>query len=136
MASKLPAALYVFDATCLIEFERTHALAFLSDLGTRVCIPSRVAREVNKPNTPLERWLQKNPGVVKRFVPGSQEEEIYYRLTIDSGSRLGDGEAAAIAMALNRSGLLVTDDRAASEVAQALGVACITTRALRSAPLV
>jgi predicted nucleic acid-binding protein len=116
---------YVFDADCLIELERRRALDVLTRLGDRVCIPTRVAREVNQPRTPLQRWLKENPGVVRRFVPGSDEEVIYYRLTLEQGPRLGDGEAAAIAMAGHRRAILVTRDRASTQAAVGLGVRCV-----------
>jgi predicted nucleic acid-binding protein len=129
------AALYVFDAACLIELERRNALALLTNLGDRVCIPTPVKREVNKRGTGLERWLAAHPRSVKRFVPGSREEEIYYRLTSEPGPLLGDGEAAAIAMAVNRSAVLVTDDKAAMDVGRAYGVDCMSTDMLLEKPM-
>ena len=128
-------SLYVFDAACLIELERSRSLSIVADLGERAIVPRRVEREVSKPGTLLERWLGQHRYAVKRFVPGSQEEQAYYELTRDNGPRLGDGEAAAIAVALNRGAVLVTDDRAAIEAAENLGIACMTTNEFLSAAL-
>ena len=127
--------IYVFDATALIELERQDLLSLLTALGDRVCVPTPVKTEVNRPGTHLEKWLRENPRAVKRFVPGSREEELYYDLTLTSGPALGAGEAAAIAIASHRGGVLVTDDQAARRVAAELSVNCIGIAAFLGTPM-
>jgi len=72
---------------------------------------------------------------IKRFVPGSPEEELYYHLTLTSGPALGAGEAAAIAIASHRGGMLVTDDQAAQRIAAELSVACIGIATFLAMPI-
>ena len=127
--------IYIFDATALIELERRDFLSVLTALGGRVCIPTPVKTEVNRPRTRLEKWLGENPRAVKRFVPGSPEEELYYQLTLTTAPALGAGEAAAIAIASHRRAILVTDDQAAQRIAAELSVTCMGIAAFLAMPI-
>lgn len=132
MSSTSASEQYVFDASSLIELERSNNLRILDGLGSRARVPQRVAREVNKEGTPLRRWLIRNPRNITKFaIP--REGELYLKLM---GSKsIDDGEAAAIAIAANRGWTLVTDDRPAKKAAIGLGVVCLSTKAFLERPL-
>jgi predicted nucleic acid-binding protein len=108
---------YVLDACSLIHIERRSDLKYLPQPDSRMFVPDRVAREVNKPGTRLHTWLKRHPKAITRFVG---EEGRLYLLFLREG--LDDGEAAALAMAEQRSATLVTDDKAARNLAVSRGV--------------
>jgi len=83
-----------------------------------------VAREVNQPRTPLQKWLAENSDRIARFLP--EEGSLY--LEFLRQPQIHDGEAAAIAIALNRRGALVTNDQAAGAKADAHGVSAMGTQ--------
>lgn len=97
---------FVFDASSLINIERKRKLGKLRKSKGAVLIPEKVAREVNVPNSPLHRFINRYPQVITSFQPN--EEEAYLRIRSQLG--IDDGEAAAIAVALKRKLPLVIDD--------------------------
>ena len=101
----------------LIETE-----AVLPRLFGRVLIPEMVAAELNRPATParVRQWLVQNPNWLERQ-PGSP--------TQGSPSRTRDaGERAAIELAQTVGAtLLLIDDRAGDDAAQARGLKTIGT---------
>lgn len=123
MSQRRPA--YVLDATSLIHFERSSDLRRLSTVEVKLFIPDRVAREVNRPRYPLQRWLEENLRLVTKMLP--EESRSYLKFKIQPETRLDDGEAAALAIALQRSAQLVTDDAAAQRKATSHGVAWLGT---------
>jgi predicted nucleic acid-binding protein len=128
-----PTAVYVFDASSLIQLERRKLLKILTELGDRVEIPERVKREVNTARSDLEGWLRKNPGRVARFL--TVEHSLYYQFIIQRDPSIGDGEAAAMATALNRGHVLVIDDATPRSKAQSHGVTCLSADQFLSQPL-
>jgi len=123
---------YVLDSSSLIHVERSSDLRKLPPPNVRLFIPDRVAREVNKPRQPLERWLQRHYSLVTRMLPDEGRDYLTFR--IQPETKLDDGEAAALAVAVNRDAALVTDDMAAQRKAASHGVRCLgTTDFLREA---
>ena len=123
MDSSTAAPRYVMDATSLIHFERSHDLSRLPSPGVRLFIPDRVAREVNKPRTRLERWLKRN----QRLVAGMLPEEGRLYLQFLRQPQIDDGEAAALAIASHREAEVVTDDIAAQRKADSHGLGYLGT---------
>lgn len=123
MSERHPA--YVLDATSLIHFERSKDLGRLPAAEVKLFIPDRVAREVNKPRYPLRRWLEENFRLVTKMLP--EESRSYLKFRIQPETKLDDGEAAALAIALQRSAQLVTDDGAAQRKATSHGVPWLDT---------
>ena len=119
----MPLPAYVLDSCSLIHLERSSDLRRLPPAETRMFVPDRVVREVNKPKTRLATWLRVNRRVVTRLLP--EEGRLYLRFVRDG---LDDGESAALAMALHREATLVTDDRAARAMASGMQVRSIETR--------
>ena len=119
--------IYVFDSSSLIHLERRRrGLDILSQLGDQVVIPSPVATEVRKPRTGLRDWLRRNQRCITGFLP--QEGAIY--LSMQVRASLGRGESAAIAIALHRRAVLVTEDKPAIDVARSQNVECISVEQL------
>lgn len=130
-ADETGSGLYVFDSSSLIQLERGGNLLVLTKLAERTIVPQRVAREVNQPRTPLERWLRENPRSVTPFLP--QEGSLY--LALLRQPEIHDGEAAAIAIALHREATLVTDDVPARRKAAGRAVPCVGTQEFLAKPL-
>lgn len=99
---------YVFDASSLINIERSRKMVQLRSLKGAVLIPKKVAEEVSQPNSPLARFVSSYPGVVTPFMT-AQEEDDYLRFC--SQRVIDQGEASAMAIALNRNKQLVIDER-------------------------
>lgn len=97
---------FVFDASSLINIERNRKIGKLRRAKGAVLIPEKVAKEVNMPNSPLHRFINRYPQVVTPFQ--ANEEELYLKVRSQIG--IDDGEAAAIAVALKRNLPLVIDD--------------------------
>lgn len=100
---------YVFDASALIELERGNHLRKLEN-PEGVIVPERVAREGRRLPRPLRSWLDRHLVLVSRFATRA-ESALYLELLAQTDPKIHDGEAAAIAMASARSGVLVSDDR-------------------------
>ena len=116
---------YVLDSCSLIHLEHRSDLKKLPPVDSRLFVPHRVAREVNKPRTRLHTWLKKHPHVVTQFV--GDEGHLYLLFLRE---RLDDGEAAALAIAEQRNATLVTDDKAARALAGQRQVRAIPTTTL------
>lgn len=125
MASSPPSHAYVLDATSLVYFERRKRLSRLQGSGVHLYVPDRVAKEVDKPGYPLEKWLKTNRRLVTRMLP--QEGRLYLRFRAQPETRLHDGEAAALAIAYHRTAKVVTDDEAARRKASSHGISFLTT---------
>lgn len=80
----------------------------LRKLKGALLIPERVAKEVSQPNTPLERFITMYPDVVTRLQTQAEEREY---LRFYSQRVVDEGEASAMAIALNRHKALVIDER-------------------------
>jgi predicted nucleic acid-binding protein len=99
---------YVFDASALINIERSRKMVLLRKVKGAILIPERVAEEIMQPRTPLERFIRSCRGVVSSF-RNVKEEHDY--LLFCSQWVIDEGEASAMAIALNRRLPLVTDER-------------------------
>ena len=100
----------VSDSTCLIGLERIGELNILPQLFDPIMIPPEVEREFGNNFS----WLQ----------PENLTSDVLVaalRLTVDAG------EAEAIALASEKSCLLISDDKQARSVAKRLGVTVIGT---------
>ena len=99
---------YVFDASSLINIERSKKMGRLRGLKGAVLIPEKVAEEVSQPNSALARFICSYPAVVTGF--NTRQEEDGY-LHFCSQRVIDQGEASAMAIALNRNIPLVIDER-------------------------
>ncbi len=115
---------YVFDSSSLISIERLRHMKVLRRRRNEAIVPEKVAGEVDQPGTPLANFLKRHPEVK---VGLSQPEEDKY-LEIRRQPGIDDGEAAAIALALNRALLLVIDDVKGRAKAQNHGINCLGWR--------
>jgi len=109
---------YVFDSSALINIERNNKITALRSRRGEILIPEKVAIEVNQPNSPLHRFVSRYKQVITEFQ--NNEEEKY--LIVRSQVGIDDGEAAAIAIALNRQLPLVIDDKKARTKAGSHGI--------------
>ena len=126
---------YVFDASSLINLERKDKeLSFLSGLGGRVFISQKVAEEVDEPRSGLSRWISRNGGCIKSLLP--EEDRLYRRFITQADLRIHDGEATALAIAFNRDGTLVIDDKVARRKAESHGIPCVSLEGLLNQALI
>lgn len=100
----------VSDSTCLIGLERIGRLNVLPALFNPIMIPPEVWREFGAKFS----WLQ-----IENLTSGVLAAAL--QLTVDAG------EAEAIALASEKSCLLISDDKQARRAAKRLGVAVIGT---------
>lgn len=111
----------VFDSSSLIELERMKELRILSYV--RVCVPEKVAEEVNQKGSDLARWINKNRNRIARMLPA--ESRTYMGLMVQSDPAIDDGEAVAIAIASHRGLELVIEDGAGRKAARNLGLSVL-----------
>ena len=100
----------VSDSTCLIGLERIGGLHILPALFDPIMIPAEVEREFGSKFS----WLQ-----TENLTSGLLVAAL--RLVVDAG------EAEAIALASEKSCLLISDDKQARATAKSLGVVVIGT---------
>lgn len=100
----------VCDSTCLIGLERVEELNILSALFEPIMIPPEVEREFGNKFLWLRIENLKNSSLVAAL-----------QLVVDAG------EAEAIALASEKSCLLISDDKQARSAAKRLGVKVIGT---------
>jgi predicted nucleic acid-binding protein len=112
---------YVFDSSSLIEIERNGKTGKLRRLRGEVLLPKKVAEEVAQPGTPLRRFISRYSDIISSFQPNEEEE--YLRIRSQIG--IDDGEASAIALALNRNLPLVIEDIRGRTKAQNHKVECL-----------
>lgn len=109
----------VADASPLIVFARAGRLDILRDLFGEVIVPPRVAAEAF-------RTAPARPGAAA--LAAATESWLCVEASTDLGTiealtpKVDPGEAEAIALAAQRSLLLLIDDRAGRRAAQAIGV--------------
>lgn len=115
MAFQMSLIQYVFDASSLINMERSRKIGKLKG---QVLIPEKVAIEINQPNTPLHRFISRFHQVITQFQNNEKEEY----LSIRSQVGIDDGEAAAIAIAIKRKLPLVIEDRKGKTKAENHGI--------------
>jgi predicted nucleic acid-binding protein len=113
---------YLFDSSSLINIERNKKMTVLRKRKGEVLIPQKVADEVKQPNTPLARFVSSFPDVVVQLK--GDEDRQYLRVRSQVG--IDDGEAAAIAVAMNRHLPLVIDDKKGSAKAANHGIQTYT----------
>lgn len=119
-------SLYVFDASSLINLERQDKLGHLSQLRDLVVIHDRIAKEVTKdPRSRLSQWIASHPrSITHIFLP--KETQLYIQLIQQKTPKVHDPEAIAIAIAWNRKGVLVCDDKPALQKANHYNVSSLT----------
>ena len=100
----------VSDSTCLIGLERIGKLNILPALFDPIMIPPEVEREFGS----VFSWLQ-----IENLTSGVLVAAL--RMVVDAG------EAEAIALASEKSCLLISDDKQARAAAKRLGVSVIGT---------
>lgn len=99
---------FVFDASALINIEQSGQMDRLRTFKGGVLISEKVAEEVNQRGKPLRRFISRYPEVVSPFVD-IQEEHDYLRFRRQPV--IHEGEASAMAIALNRNKCLVIDEK-------------------------
>ena len=99
---------YVFDASSLINIERTRRMRVLRSVKGAILIPERVGREVNVPGSALRRFILAYPDVVTPFVSVGERHE--YLRFCSQLRVIHEGEASAMAIALSRKKCLVIDE--------------------------
>jgi len=114
----------IFDASSLINIERTGNLGFIKKRKDSIIIPGGVYSEVNLPHSPLLNFIQRNPEMIAFFEP--TEEEEYLRIRSQIG--IHKGEAAAIALAVCRQLPLAIDDKNGKLKAESHGVRTLNWR--------
>ena len=100
----------VVDSTCLIGLEQIGRLDLLPNLFEPICAPPEVQRESGFSYEWLRIEAPANPNLVSAL-----------KVMVD------DGEAEAIALAVERNWKIVLDDRRARDLAQRLGLKIIGT---------
>lgn len=100
----------ISDSACLIGLERIQALDILPGLFGTIVIPPKVQQEFGT----VLPWLHVEN-------PSNPEFIASLKLMVD------DGEAEAIALAYEKGGRIILDDRHARKIAARLGVAMIGT---------
>lgn len=100
----------VLDSTCLIGLERIGQLGILSELFEPIIIPDEVSREFGNNFSWLEIETPPNSTLVSSL-----------KILVD------DGEAEAIALALEKNCKIVLDDKQARSIAKRLGLKVIGT---------
>ena len=100
----------VVDSTCLIGLEQIGRLDLLPNLFEPICAPPEVQRESGFSYEWLRIETPANPNLISAL-----------KLMVD------DGEAEAIALAVERNWKIVLDDRKARDLAQRLGLKIIGT---------
>ena len=103
---------FVMDSSSLINIEKNMRIKYLKQRKDEILLSERVAYEVAyhpkiKKNDPLRQFVLKNPEVITQFQ--DNEEDEYLRILTQQG--IDDGEASAMAIALNRGFPLVIDER-------------------------
>ena len=98
----------VFDASSLINLKNNKKMNFLRKRKGEILIPEKVADELKRGsrNDPLHKYVNKYPEVVVNFQNSEEDEYLIIRRQIG----IGDGEAAAITIAVQRDLPLVIDD--------------------------
>jgi len=89
-----------------------------------VIVPEKVAEEVGLPRSKLGRFLNQYPEIITPF--SIEEEGRYLEMRAQQG--IGDGEAAAISVALVRNFPLVIDDKKGRNKADNHGIRCLNWR--------
>lgn len=99
----------VFDTSSLINIKNNKKMKLLRQRKGEILIPEKVAKEINRGSSrdPLRRFIDRFPEVVSYFL--NNEEDEYLKVRSQIG--IGDGEAAAIAIAVKRNLPLVIDDQ-------------------------
>lgn len=100
----------VVDSTCLIGLEQIGRLDLLPNLFEPICAPPEVQRESGFSSEWLRIETPANPDFISAL-----------KVMVD------DGEAEAIALAVERNWKIVLDDRRARDLAQRLGLKIIGT---------
>ena len=110
----------VFDACSLINIKNKRKMNVLRSRRGEILIPEKVAEELNRGyiSDPLRRFVKRFPELIVSFQ--NNEEDEYLRVRSQVG--IGDGEAAAIAVALKRNLPLVIDDRRGKDKAVNHGI--------------
>ena len=114
---------FVFDSSALIDIEQSGHAADLPTPGVHYVVSPRVHKEVNKRGTPLYSWLRRKGAKFPQLRP--EEHSIYFELITQLDIKIHDGEATAIAMAMNRKGTLVISEGPGRTKAENHGVTCI-----------
>jgi len=116
----------VFDASTLILLAKIGLLDLvLGELGGTPSLPRAVEAECAAGRTPDALFIREHIRGGHLIVEEARELEVVYRLERDF--RLGRGEAEAVALALEKGGLVVaTDDRKAIQACKALRLDFVT----------
>jgi predicted nucleic acid-binding protein len=104
---------HVIDSSSLINIQRRYGILALRRRKGAILLPRKVAEEVAfDPRVskldPIKRFVEGNPQIISDFRTQVEEEE-YLRILKQPG--IGQGEAAAMAIAISRQLPLVIDEK-------------------------
>ena len=126
-----------FDTDCLSAFLWTENQCILPFLYSgRIVIPNQVYKELSYPNTRqlkerVDRMLRIKQASIESIEIGTAEFNLYRKMTAhpDAGHKIiDDGEAAAIAMAKERNGILASNNlRDIEDYVNEFGIEHVTT---------
>ncbi|HWP79287.1 MAG TPA: hypothetical protein VN446_01480 [Candidatus Acidoferrum sp.] len=129
-----------FDSDCLSAFLWVDRECILAKLYPgRIAIPSQIYRELSHPGlnhlkgmkAQVDALVEDGQATVEAFAVDCAEYALFYKLTQkpDPGHRIiDDGEAAAIAMAVERGGILASNNlRDISAYVREYGLIHVTT---------
>jgi predicted nucleic acid-binding protein len=123
----------IFDSSTLILLAKSELLdIFLDDYGDTPLIPSAVAVESTASSKPDALLIRQRIAEGRLRVEEVQEARVFSRLGLDF--RLGAGEAAALALALEKGkpALVATDDRSAIRACKVLRIGFVTSLGILS----
>jgi predicted nucleic acid-binding protein len=123
----------VFDASTLILLAKSELLdIFLEDYEGTPLIPGAVAAESTGSSRPDALLIRQRIAEGRLKVEEVQEAKVFGRLGLDF--RLGAGEAAALALALDKgeSAIVATDDRSAIRACKVLRLRFVTSLGILS----
>lgn len=116
----LPNKPIFYDSDVLVCFLEIGECSILKELFFKVIIPDQVFAELNKPNTPKTvrdnlKILMDEGFVVVKELKFASPEYIKYDCMVkgfwcDDGKSIGNGESAAIALAIENNGILASNN--------------------------
>ena len=108
-----------FDTDCLSAFLWVNNQSILAQLySSQIIISMQVYNELSYPTTPhlkmrMDAMVSNGDARLESFAVGSEEYKLYMKLTTDPDKGfhvIGAGEAAGIAMAKERNGILASNN--------------------------
>lgn len=112
--------MFVSDTTALISFARVNQLVLIKDVLDEIWIPEAVYQEMKQPGMPGSEAVDEETWIRREALSDASFKN-------SLANTLGSGEREAIALAREKSAILITDDKAARAAASSHGVDVIGT---------